>query len=409
MPSLGKSRCALRQALRGRTFAAVALLAWSWTASGADGDAIRIAVSQDVLRDANLFRVADGERPVIDGVRRPRGDTLSVTNVAAIFDHTYSRQRLGAELALSRNDYLEFDHLDFTARNLAANWQWVLGNQWSGTIGGEQSERLRSFSDRGSTVRSINTFRRYRADARLLLHPQWSVGAGWARIDSRFDDALSASAAYIEDAVEALGQYRSPAGSTLALVARTADGRYPERAESLTAVTRYVQRDLLLRADWTVTGHSRLNGQAGYTWREYPRLGEKNFNGFTGRLTYDWAPTGKFGVGVTARREMGAREDVADNFVVTRAVSLDPLWRATDKLRVRGRLEWLRRDYGGDPFSRAAPERDDRTRNASVTLEWQAQRDVTLQIGGRTERRSDSDAAPGYRSNLVFAGAKIAF
>lgn len=378
-------------------------------AAASEIEPLMLSIKQDLVWEDNLFRLADGARPVIEGARRPREDRLGITTLAAQLDRTYSRQRLTADLALVRSDYREFDHLDFTAHNFGAAWQWVLGNQWNGTMSGQQEERLRSFSDRVGTVRSINTYRRYRADARYLVHPQWSIGAGWARTDSRFDDRDSAGSEYIEDAVEALAQYRSRAGSTLALVGRTADGRYPERNETLTSVTRYTQRDLLVRADWGVSGNSRVSGQAGYTARRYPHAGDKDFNGLTGRLTLDWRPTGKLALGVTARREMGAQEDVADNFVVTRALSIDPVWQLGNKLRARGRLEWLRRDYGGDPFGIAGADRDDRTQSRALALEWSPASNLSLQVGAREERRSSSDASPGYRASSVFLSAKLAF
>lgn len=378
-------------------------------AAASEIEPLTLSIKQDLVWEDNLFRLADGARPVIEGTRRPRDDRLSITTLAAQLDRTYSRQRLTADLGLTRSDYREFDHLDFTAHNFVGAWQWVLGNQWNGTISGQQDERLRSFADRIGAVRSINTYRRYRADARYLVHPQWSIGAGWARTDSRFDDPESARSEYIEEAFEALAQYRSLAGSTLALVGRTADGRYPERNEAMTSVTRYTQRDLLVRADWSVSGHSRVSGQAGYTARQYLHAGDKDFNGLTGRFAFDWRPTGKLALGVTARREMGAQEDAADNFVVTRAFSIDPVWQLGNKLRVRVRLEWLRRDYGGDPFGIAGPDRDDRTQSRALALEWSPVRNLSLHLGARNERRSSSDAYPGYRASSVFTSAKLAF
>lgn len=378
-------------------------------AAASDVEPLTLSIRQDLVWEDNLFRLADDVRPVIEGTRRQRDDQLSITTLAAQIDRTYSRQRLTADIGLTRSDYREFDHLDFTAHNVGAAWQWVLGNQLSGTISGQQEERLRSFSDRVGTVRSINTYRRYRGDASYLVHPQWSIGGGWAQTDSRFDDAESARSEYLEDAFEALVQYRSRPGSTLALVGRTADGRYPERNEALTLVTRYTQRDLLVRADWSVSGHSRVNGQAGYSERRYAHAGDKDFNGFTGRFTFDWRPTGKLALAMTARREMGAQEDVVDNFVVTRAFSIDPVWQLSDKLRARGRLEWLRRDYGGDPFGIGGPDRDDRMQSRALALEWSPVRNLALHLGARDERRSSSDAHPGYRASSLFMSAKVAF
>lgn len=388
----------------------MALLALSASpALAGDGEAHGLAISHQLVREDNLFRMPDDAGPVIDGRVRQRSDTLNVTALSATFDRTYGRQRVVGELGISRNDYLEFNHLDFTAKNGRAAWMWGLGKQWSGTVATEQSESLRSFADRGTTTRSINTYRRHAAEARYQLDPRWATGMGWVRADSRYDERSSAASEYIEDAFEALAHYRSPADSTLTFVARGTTGRYPGRLRSESSVTRYEQRDLLLRANWIASGHSRISGNIGYTWREYPDVSEKNFSGLTGRLTYDWAPSRKTGLGFTLRREMGAREDVADNFVITRAISVDPSWAVSSKIQLRGRLEWLTRDYGGDPFPSAAPERDDKSRAMSVAGEWSPARLVLLRLGVRSERRFASAAAPGYRAESAFLSARFHF
>ncbi|MCK9983757.1 MAG: hypothetical protein AzoDbin1_00229 [Azoarcus sp.] len=389
---------------------AMALLALSVPpVLAADGDALGLAVSHELVRDDNLFRLPDDVRPVIDGHVRQRSDTLNVTTLAATFDRAYGRQRVVGELGISRNDYLEFNHLDFTAKNGRGAWLWGLGKQWSGTVTTEQSESLRSFADRGTTVRSVNTYRRHAVDARYRLDPRWAVGVGWVRADSRYDEPRSSGSEYVEDAFEALAQYSSPADSTLTFVARGATGRYPGRSRSESSIGGYEQRDILLRANWVASGHSRVSGTVGYTWREYPHVSEKNFSGLTGRLTHDWTPSGKIGLGVTVRREIGAREDVADNFVITRAVSVDPTWAVSSKIRVRGKLEWLTRDYGGDPFASVAPDRDDKSRAVSVAFEWSPVRAAVLRLGARSERRFASAAAPGYSAEGAFLSAKFRF
>ncbi|NMF98535.1 hypothetical protein GPA27_14190 [Aromatoleum toluolicum] len=392
----------------GPTSSAMALLALSVPpALGAEGDAHGLTISHELVRDDNLFRMPDDTRPVIDGRVRQRSDTVNVTALSATFDRTYGRQRLVGELGITRNDYLEFNHLDFTAKNCRGTWLWGFGKQWSGTVTTEQSESLRSFADRGTTTRSVNTYRRHAADARYRLDPRWAVGVGWVHADSRYDEPRSSGSEYVEDAFEALAHYRSPTDSTLTFVARGATGRYPGRERSETSMTGYEQRDLLLRANWMASGHSRISGNIGYTWREYPHVSEKNFSGLTGRLTHDWTPSGKVGLGVTVRREMGAREDVADNFVITRAVSVDPSWVVSSKIQVRGKVEWLRRDYGGDPFASVSPDRDDRTRAVSVAVEWTPVRAVVLRLGARSERRFASAAAPGYAAQGAFLSAKF--
>jgi hypothetical protein len=272
-----------------------------------------------------------------------------------------------------------------------------------------QDERLRSFADRGNTDRSVNTYRRYAFDANYLVHPQWSGGLGAAKVTSRYDDTLSASSEFVEDAVEATVSFHPNSGNRISLAARAADGRYPNRVAGATTVTGYDQRDMQLRGFWQPSGQSRISGYVGYTWREYPRLSEKNFSGFTGRVSYAWAPTGKLNIGVTARRELGAQEDVVENFVVTRAFAVEPMWNLSSKVAIRGRYEWQGRDFGGDPFAATALDREDKIRVGSVDAVWRPLRSLEFSVGARRETRSSSDAARGYSSESVVVAARCVF
>lgn len=388
---------------------AVMLVVASATAHAGDGDPLSVVLSQTFLRDDNLFRLADGQRPILNGVQRPRDDLLSITSAALRLDRRVGRQQINAELGVTRNDYQEFNHLDFTSQGGSATWGWLVGSQWSGELSARQDEKLRSFADRGNTERSVNTYRRYAFDANYLVHPQWSGGLGVATVSSRYDDALSASSEFVEDAMEATVSFHPGSGNRISLVTRATDGRYPNRIAGATTVTGYDQRDIQLRGFWQPSGQSRISGYLGYTWRDYPRLSEKNFSGFTGRVSYAWEPTGKLTIGVIARRELGAQEDVVDNFVVTRAFAVEPIWNLSSKVAIRGRYEWQGRDYGGDPFASGAVDRDDKTRVSSVDAVWKPMRSLELSVGARRDLRSSSDASRRYSSESVVVAARCVF
>ncbi|NMG76652.1 XrtB/PEP-CTERM-associated polysaccharide biosynthesis outer membrane protein EpsL [Aromatoleum diolicum] len=389
-------------------FIAFALSANAIAANEDSADTLELLVQQDLERDSNLFRMPDGTRPVIDGHVHPRSDLVRTTTVAGRFDRNFSRQRVNAEFGVTRSDYQEFAYLDYTARNAFAAWEWALGNQWRGELSARQNEALRSFAERNNTVRSVNTYRRYAFDANYQLHPRWSLGAGLANVISSYDDRLSASSEFVEDAVELRATFRPGSDNSLMLVARNADGRYPERIAGPTAVTDYGQRDLQMRGDWRASGLSRVFGYLGYTWRDYPGLSEKNFSGVTGRVGHHWTPGGKLAMRVTARREIGAREDVVDNFIITRSLAIEPEWKVSSKVSLQGRLEWLARDYGGNPFVVATNDRQDITRIASIGGVWSPMRDLGLALAIRRESRSSSGAGFGYRSDSVLFSVKYA-
>lgn len=392
-----------------RIGAAGSLVLLAGSASAGEGDALRILSSQAFVHDDNVFRLADGIDPVIDGRVRQRHDIVSNTTLAATFDRSYGRQRVRAGLGVTRYAWQTFDHLDHDARRLNANWDWALGKLWRGTLGAEESQALRSFSDSGNTARSVNTLRRYTFDAERLLHPAWAVGGGAGRVESRYNDAVSARSEYDENAVELNLSYRPRVPNRIVLSARLRSGEYPGRDDTPDQITQYEQLDLHLRGDWEITAHSRMSGYLGHSSRDYPGLAQKDFSGLTGRLRYDWTPTGKLALGLIARREIGALEDIVDNFVVTDAIAIEPTWRASAKIDVSARAEALRRDYAGTPQRGIEVDRDDRLRRWSVGAHWRPLIGLELRAEVGRESRSASSAAPAYVAHTSTLSVRYLF
>ena len=127
----------------------------------------------------------------------------------------------------------------------------------------------------------------------------------------------------------------APSGNELALVARDADGRYPNRGDVRLLDSGYNQRDIRLEGRYSISGHSLLSGYFGIARRDYPTTSNRDFSGPIGRLSYDWLPTPRFRAGIQARRELGAKEDLTDTYVVTTAAGVNIGWDLTIKIDVR--------------------------------------------------------------------------
>lgn len=390
-----------------RTIMAAATLAIAVPALAADAEAEReegfgVRVAQSFRWDDNVFRLPDGRRPR-DG---SRSDRISRTAVGLTFDHTYSLQRFVAALDVARRSYDEYDQLDTTTQSGSLRWDWAAGKQWSGTASLLQREAPRSFDDTDQRVRDINTLQRARFDAGYWIHPDWSIVAGIDHTRSRFSERRSEASEYDETGVEAGVGYRPKSGNSLALVVRRADGEYPNRGLTAARDPEYEQRDLRLRGVWTLSGISRLSGYVGYTDREYSTVRSLDFSGPTGRLTFDWTPTGKLSLRAIARREIGSEYEVIDNYVVTRGFGIEADWAATGKITVRARAERLRRDNRNTPF---ATLRDDRRRTYGVGVEYQALRTLTITASAQRTRRLADDSAFDYDVDIYAVDVKLLF
>lgn len=360
-------------------------------------------IAQSLRWEDNLFRLPDGERPADGG---SRSDRVSRSAASLGFRHAYGLQRVAAGFEIARRAYAEHDDLDSTTRSGNARWDWAAGRQWSGTALLLQREAQRSFEDTDRRVLSVNKLRRAGGDANFWWHPDWSLLVGGEHTRSRFSDARSDASEYDETAFETGVSYRPESGNLLALVARIADGDYPNRSPSASIDSGYEQRDLRLRADWTLTGISRLSGYVGYTRREYAHVSSLDFSGPTGRLAFDWAPTGKLSLRFVARREIGSEYEVIDNYVVTRGFGVEAKWAATDKIAVRAYGDRLRRDRGDLALSALD---DEQRRTYGLSVDYMPLRTVTLTASAQRSKRDAAGRDVDFSADVYGLDARLDF
>lgn len=373
-----------------------------------EADAINFGVSQTVTRDDNLYRLADGEEP--EGGER--GDTISVTAVTAAFDRVYSRQRLQADLAVRHSAYAVHDGLDYSAPSLRLAWDWQLGNHWTGALSHSYSEAMTDFDDTAGSNQTISRNVRTAASANYWIHPDWAVGVGASRLSYTYLDNASPESELDSRDVDVNVTYRPSSGNRVVFTARQTVGRYPNRADITGSIRDYQQRDVRVSGDWRLTGALRLSGYFGVTDRSYDSAPNRDFQGYTGRLALQWVPTAKTAVTLSWRREIGAEEDLAANYAVTRVVSIAPTWAISDKLRLGGIFDVRTRDYGGDPelgYDGLVDAGDYRTTTYGFNLSYQAMRALSLSVGLNRSRRSSAVAASEYRATSIWLSGKFAF
>ncbi len=370
-------------------------------------DTFNLTAAQVFQFDDNVYRVAPGVRPF----GQSPGDRISITSLRADFDRQYSRQRLRASADFARIGFERFDTLNYDTQGGELRWDWAVGRHWSGRLSFDQAQSARDLADTtGSRTSSVGTSRSLQFSGNYWFHPDWSIGAGVERFSTSYSDAASQTSDYQSLRPELRLTYRPRSGNEIALVGRYTDGSYPNRAAGVVSDDGFEQTDLQLSGRWQVTGHSRLDGYAGFTRRRHPNLTYRDYAGPTARLTYDWTPTGKLGLTATVRREIGARDDLFDNFVVTRAASITPRWAVSSRVLVQGTAEWRERDFRGDPgLLTGNLSRDDITRSYTLSLLYTPIDPLQVSVSWSRYRRSSDDANAEYTANVGMVSAQYRF
>lgn len=370
-------------------------------ASAAPEDAFQPYASYNVTRDDNLFRTAtDAE-----------ADTINQLTAGINVNLPISRQHVLARASVSKTQFSRFGDLDYSGRDLLGQWNWQLGNLWSGDLGYSNSRTLASFADFQQRLQNIRTQTGRFFDAAYQLHPEWRVNAGLSRYDLT-NSAVSQS--YVDatsDTAQLALNYVSPTSSTVGLLVKRIDGKLPNRQTILTTDydNSYRQTEYNATADWAFSGNSRFNGRLGYTKRAHGQVPERDFSGVAGRLGMSWMLAGKTSVDFAVWRELGSVDTGVASYYVTKGASIAPTWEVSSKFNLQGRLSTENRDYRGDPRVINYVVRQDKVRTVSVGASYSPWRNTQFGLNYQTDRRSSNEVGADYLDHSLSANVRIDF
>jgi exopolysaccharide biosynthesis operon protein EpsL len=378
-------------------------------------DHLKPFVEEKVTRDGNVFRLSKDVTP--EAINQPsRGDTYRTTSLGFNLDLPVSRQRFQAAFARNDTRYDQLTGLNFTGHDARAVWMWQVGNEARGQLGYSETLALASFANiqtgRPNPIKTQQTF--YNAD--WLVTPRWRIQSGVIGLEqSNGDPVFQVNDVKILISDIALS-YVTPANTSVGLGMRTEGGRFPNPRGGIGLDNAYSQYGANLVAEWMPTGASRVNARAGRVSRRYGELSQRDFDGNTARIDYEWKTTGKFSLTAVAQRDISVYEDIRTSFVLVKSVTLRPTLRVTEKLDMSGTFEYGIRDYLGDPGGvGGTPNRTDRVRSATATVSYRPVRALALLISAQREGRSSNVvAAPtvfpvDYVVNVISIAARITF
>jgi exopolysaccharide biosynthesis operon protein EpsL len=375
-------------------------------------DALTLFAEERITRDDNVFRISRDLDPAVAIRSASKADTFRTLSLGLKLDLPVSLQRFQLDYTHRKDRYGRFTDLDFAGHDAHALWLWRLRSGASGQLGYEESVALAPFANIQSRNPDQLRFRRTFFNGTVLATPRWRVQGGVAGLEQ----ANSDPARQIND-VKTLGadlalSYLTPADNSAGIGARAEEGRFPNQefvAGSFFA-NAYSQRGVGFLGEWTITGASRISARADRLRRHYDELPQRDFDGNTFRIQYDWKPSGKLALVAVLQKDVSAYEDVRSSFVLLKGLTMSATLKASEMVEVSGTLDYGLRDYLGDPglVFGTAPARSDRVRSATLNLYYRPTRSVTLQASAQHEVRSSNVQFADYGVSVVFVGIRIA-
>lgn len=386
---------------------------FSGNANGFFDDKLQLSLSEQISYDSNVYRISSGRDPraVINSTEK--GDVTRTTRMGFALDLPAGRQRLQAGYNLNGSRNNRFANRDFDGTDKRAAWLWQFGNDLSGQIGFTESLTLASTANFLTTTPNPLTRTQTYANATYLLDARWRVQAGISTVRQKNGDPAVQANDFESTNPDLSISYVTPHFTTFGVSVRYEDGRFPNR--QLVAGNQfdnaYLQRSVGVFTDWRPTGHSHLSGRMDKMTRNYSQLSQRDTDGRTYSLAYDWAPTGKFALSTSVRREVSPLEDIRTSFVLVKGISIRPTWTATSKLTVSGSYDYAMRDYLGDPglaLGTAAP-RSETTTTAGVSASFRPSRTLSLGLNLIHDRRTSTLLLSDYSDTLLTLNAQVTF
>jgi len=305
-------------------------------AAGAETSPYYIGVSQAFSHNTNLLGLPDD---AATPAGFSKSDTTSSTSLLAGLDQPIGRQHLFGDVALRYNRMAHNDIYSNTSYSLAGGLDWSTINRISGSVNLKIDRSLASFYTVQIgflTKKNVQTTGQFDAAVRAGVNSLWTTEAtlGLHRVDYSAEEYEGRE---FRQTVGSLGaKYHPSAASTFGIAVRDSSGRYPKFRQLLDGSVQadeFTRQDLDFTARLLPTGATTLNARLSFSHTRYDIATQRDFSGITGRLGWDWQPTGKLHFKTELIREPGQESYFLSVFVPDATVDYS---RIATSLRWRG-------------------------------------------------------------------------
>ncbi|MBA4341622.1 MAG: hypothetical protein C0423_05645 [Methylibium sp.] len=334
----------------------------------------------------------------------PNSDDVVTGSLLAGLDKPFGRQRFFADAAWRDNRYHRERSLDHTGYTLNAGMDWAALDKLAGRLLMRSTRNLAQYnlSSEVNPLRAKNLERNelLEASARYGLAGKLSLEGGLAHQTRDFSAESYRVLNFKQDSAFAGLGWRSSGALRFGLTGRHTEGNGYARVLVFVLPNDYRRQDLELSSEWTASAASTLNARLGVSRIDNSNSGIDNFSGLTGRLEWQWAPSGRLKLNTAI-----ARDTVQENYFkggnslgaevnrVTNSLQLGISYALAAKLQVDAGLNASRMDRSDNGAA------NERSQGFNIGLRWQPTRHSQLGCQYNREQRRSEIATLNYSAS----------
>ena len=385
-----------------------------------------VGASEAFTHDSNVYRAPNAQ-----------ADSYASTALLGGFDQPVGRQRFYAAANVAYNKYRDQSTLDNTSYGVNAGWDWATIENLSGTLSAVANQSLASFDNNATvplTTRNLLKTDQLGATARFGGAGIATLDAAYAHSRVRYSAPEYLSSTSNGDSASIGGSYRVDPDIRIGTGLRFTRTVSPY-AVALVAAPAGLDdyqsntsngRNLDLTANWATTAQTGVNARLSWTRQTNSGASDRDFSGFTGALSGNYAPTAKLLFSASASRDAGtnasffnffgptptrAIQGLSENSQTTEAYALGVNYAATAKIAVTAGVQYSHAklvDTTAIGGASSSTERSDNAHSVSLGATWAIARAWQLGCNALHYTRSLSgNTGFSYSGNTVSCSAQL--
>jgi exopolysaccharide biosynthesis operon protein EpsL len=379
----------------------IAVMAVSTPAFADSQDTLNFVAGVSRQHDNNIFKTASAE------------ESEQITSLFAglRLDKQYSLQRFKASATVTNNRYSNNDYLNFTSKNFDLAWLWALTPKLTGTISADRSESLNDFNDfRNQSVLNVKTTQNQLFQADLAPGGGWHLLAGVSRQSLNNSETFNEISNFSANSLDVGVKYDFPSSTSITAMNHIRKGKYDDRPISQASLldNGYDELEHELRLNWLITAKSQLSLVTSYLNREHDHFSARDYSGFQGSVAYNWAPTAKINLIVSAQSNLAAFQSNENSYTRMNALSISPSYAITHNIKLTANVNLSERKFLGDGVI-ASDHRIDKVKSAGIGVQWTPTDNVAL--GANIQRYDQNSNIDGFdfKSTTATVNANLTF